>query len=162
MLPEADMVEGRLGLAWDPKEGGLVTGPIRKSEMLSLKKDLLHPIVTLRREKTGRWTTNATELKPEKDKRETPEEWWLPVGCPVRELTFNPVMWQVRETPQAADGRSMLACSSAQLGRVLKKPHSTLSDLHAVWHLTEEKGEALMKTIWSGELAPSLGPFYGY
>lgn len=92
VLSTEDMVEGRLGLAWDPEGGGPVTGPIGKVELLSPKKDALHPIVTLRREKKGRSTANKPELKPEEDKRESLEEWWLPVGCPVRELTFNPAM----------------------------------------------------------------------
>lgn len=87
-----DMVEGRLGLVWDSEGGGSVTGSIGKVELLFSKKDVLYSIVILRREKKGRSTVNKSEFKSEEDKRESLEEWWLSVGCSVRELIFNLVM----------------------------------------------------------------------
>lgn len=144
VLPTRDMVEGRLELTWEPEGAVTVTGPIKKDEWLLLSKEGLHPIVTLRREKKGRWIIGSPSLKSEQDEREKHEEWWLLVGCPVRELVFNPLMWQLREEPMSETGRPMLSCSSAQLGRVLKKEHTTLSDLRAVWHLNVENAQELM------------------
>lgn len=58
VLQSTKAAVGRLHLEWNPEEGRAVTGTLEKSEMLTLRKETLHPIVTLKRERKGLWKLN--------------------------------------------------------------------------------------------------------
>lgn len=158
VLPSDEALESRLHLDWNPEGGGSVTGVLEKSEMLTLRRETLHPIVTLKPERKEMWKQNSSRMKPESD-RNSPEEWWLPVGCPVKEMIFNPAMWQLRASPQADSGKPMLECPSAHLGKLLRKDRQTRQGLRDVWQRTDEKAREILRTIWRAELAPKLRSF---
>lgn len=62
---------------------------VKAGDLLQVLISSLHLTVALQRGKKGSWLLRSECPKPLKDHKETPEDWWLSEGCPVRELKFN-------------------------------------------------------------------------
>lgn len=80
-LPTPEHAEGRLTAVWPVEAGGSATGPLKDEEMLQLRREDVHPTIALQKGKKGCWGLSSARPKVADDRRETPEEWWLPVDA---------------------------------------------------------------------------------
>lgn len=155
-LPTPEHADGRLHLVWQPDQGGPVMGALTKAELLEMNVSGLHLVVTLKRERKGVWKLGSDCPKPQQDLRECPEDLWLVEGRLVRELIFNPAMWQIKTAPNSDEGKSLLGCSSAHLGKLLRKDGVALQKVKEIWQLDDGKATEL---LWGSALAPKLRSF---